>query len=132
VLALIALVGLWAAVQIVQSRHGYYAHGADAERTYNCLEQNGVWKVYLEKGSKMYHFLCQDSFGIIYDLVAEKISDNLFREHSHTRRRQSKEGHGSIFSNGFYEKEQSRLRRQLAQSNSFLVRKSLGMDMVIV
>ena len=81
ILVLIGVVGLWAAVQIIQSSHSYFTHGSDAERTYNCLEQNGVWKVYLERGTKMYHSLCQHSFGTIYDLIAEKISENLFREH---------------------------------------------------
>jgi hypothetical protein len=46
------------------------------------LEQSGVWKVCLERGTNTHHFLCQDSFGTIYDVIADKISEDLLRKRS--------------------------------------------------
>jgi hypothetical protein len=74
---------LVAAIQISLRTHAIEAHGAQAEQARNCVEKNGVWKVYQEPrpNDHIYHWLCKDSAtGTVFDLIVEKINKQLYNE----------------------------------------------------
>jgi len=68
-------------ITVYLGTHAYRSHLAEAEQTRNCVQQNGVWKVYMEPDGKTFHWFCQDPVaGTIFDLIVEKINENLYRE----------------------------------------------------
>src|SRR5688572_22488331 len=63
-----------AMIKVIVLPHAYAAHGADAEQTRNCIQQNGVWKAHREPKSNTFHWLCQDpATGTIFDMIVEKL-----------------------------------------------------------
>jgi hypothetical protein len=68
-------------IQVTLSSHGYLAHGPEAEKTRNCIQQNGVWKAYREPKSNTFHWLCKDPVtGTIFDMIVEKLTETQYRE----------------------------------------------------
>jgi hypothetical protein len=64
------------------SSHGNYAHGDEGPQARNCLEQHGISLVYREPNGIVFHFLCQSDDGSWFDIVARKISDDLYEENT--------------------------------------------------
>jgi hypothetical protein len=70
-------------ITVYLGTHAYLQHREEAEQTRNCIQQNGVWKVYREPDGKTFHWLCRDALtGTIFDLIVEKINETLYREKS--------------------------------------------------
>ena len=70
-------------VTVYLGSHAYLMHQEHAEQARNCIQQNGVWKVYREPDGNTFHWLCRDPMtGTIFDLIVEKINETLYREKS--------------------------------------------------
>ena len=58
----------YAAIQVILGSHAATAHPDTYAATRNCLNKNGVWKVYQEPKptDNTFHWLCQDSVTHVY------------------------------------------------------------------
>jgi hypothetical protein len=64
-------------------RQLHIAHPDTYAATRNCLNKNGVWKVYQEPKptDNTFHWLCQDPVTkTVYDMIVEKINETTYRE----------------------------------------------------
>jgi len=78
---LLGFLALIAVITVYLGRHAELSHPGEAERARNCIQQNGVWKVYQEPNSETYHWLCQDpTTKSVYDMIVEKTSEMVYRE----------------------------------------------------
>ena len=76
-------ISLVTAIQVFLRSHATETHGAQAEQARNCVEKNGVWKVYQESkpNDNIYHWLCKvPATGTVFDLIVEKINEQLYNE----------------------------------------------------
>ena len=68
-------------ITVYLGSHAYLQHREHAEQARNCVQQNGVWKIYREPDGKTFHWFCQDPMtGTIFDMIVEKINETLYRE----------------------------------------------------
>lgn len=68
-------------ITVYLGSHAYLQHLEHAEQARNCVQQNGVWKAYLEPDGKTFHWFCREPMtGTIFDLIVEKINETLYRE----------------------------------------------------
>ena len=73
----------YAAIQVILGSHAATAHPDTYAATRNCLNKNGVWKVYQEPKptDNTFHWLCQDPVTkTVYDMIVEKIDETTYRE----------------------------------------------------
>ncbi len=68
----------YVAIQVILGSHAATAHPDTYAATRNCLNKNGVWKVYQESKptDNTFHWLCQDPVTkTVYDMIVEKINE---------------------------------------------------------
>jgi len=73
----------YAAIQVILGSHATTAHPDTYTATRECLNKNGVWKVYQEPKptDNTFHWLCQDPVTkTVYDMIVEKINETTYRE----------------------------------------------------
>jgi len=74
---------LLAAIKVTLRPHAVEQHPDTAPLTRDCIQKNGIWKVYQEPRptDNVFHWLCKDpATGTIFDMVVEKINESLYKE----------------------------------------------------
>ena len=81
-IALLVMIGV-ATITVYLRSHATSAHGDEALQARNCIQNNGVWKVYQEPKPRnnIYHWLCMDPQSrTIFDMIVEKLNEMTYQE----------------------------------------------------
>ena len=73
----------YAAIQVILGTHAATRHPDTYAAARDCLNKNGVWKVYQEPKptDNTFHWLCQDPVTkTVYDMIVEKINETTYHE----------------------------------------------------
>jgi|SRR5688500_12996170 len=84
VFIVLIVIAIIVAITVYLRSHATDTHGEDAVQARNCIQNNGVWKVYQQPKSRdgnIFHWLCMDpQTGTVFDMIVEKLNEMTYQE----------------------------------------------------